>query len=213
MELREAIRRRRMIRHYLPDQPVTEQQVETILAAAIRAPSAGNSQGWDFLVLSDTASRDAFWDAATEELSSPDRWLNAMVQAPLLILCLSHKGAYLERYAEADKGWTDLDEARWPVPYWDIDTGMAAMLMMLTCTDLGLGSCFFGVPPEAHDAVHATFAIPRDRTIVGVLSVGHEATTVPGPSGEPVPAPRSPSLRRPKRGLDEVMHRGRFGSR
>lgn len=202
-----------MVRHYLPDRPVTGDQTEAILAAAIRAPSAGNSQGWDFLVLAGPQQRSAFWAAATDELSEPDRWLAGMVRAPLLIVCLSHKDAYLRRYAEPDKGWTDLDEARWPVPYWDIDTGMAAMLMMLTCTDLGLGSCFFGVPPEAHDAVHTAFAIPHDRTIVGVLSVGYAAATVEGPAGTTVPAPRSPSLRRPKRGIEQVAHRGRFESR
>ena len=46
--------------------------------------------------------------------------------APVLILALSDKGAYLERYAEPDKGWTARDESAWPIPYWDVDTGMAA---------------------------------------------------------------------------------------
>ena len=59
--------------------------------------------------------------------------------------------AYLDRYAEPDKGWTDRDEARWPVPYWHIDTGMASLLMLLGAVDEGLGACFFGIPPE-HDA-------------------------------------------------------------
>ena len=71
-----------------------------------------------------------------------------MQRAPLLIVALSHRQAYLDRYAEADKGWTDKDEARWPVPYWHIDTGFAALLMLLTVVDEELGACFFGVPPE-----------------------------------------------------------------
>ena len=45
---------------------------------------------------------------------------------------------YLERYAEPDKGRTDRDEARWPVPYWDVDTGMAALHMLLTAVVLVL---------------------------------------------------------------------------
>ena len=48
-----------------------------------------------------------------------------MRRAPLLIVPLSNKDAYLDRYAEPDKGWTDRDESRWPVPYWDVDAGMA----------------------------------------------------------------------------------------
>jgi hypothetical protein len=37
-----------------------------------------------------------------------------------------------------------MSESHWPVPYWDIDAGMAALLMLLTAVD-GLGACFFGV--------------------------------------------------------------------
>ncbi len=61
---------------------------------------------------------------------------------------LSDRDAYLDRYAEPDKGWTDRDAARWPVPYWHIDTGMAAMLFLLGVQEAGLAACFFGVPPR-----------------------------------------------------------------
>ena len=44
-----------------------------------------------------------------------------------MIVPLASKDVYLSRYAEPDKGWTDLDEARWPVPYWYIDTGRPAL--------------------------------------------------------------------------------------
>ena len=74
-----------------------------------------------------------------------------MSRAPVVIVALSCKAAYLDRYAEPDKGWTDRDETRWPAPYWDIDTGMAALLVLLTAVDEGLGACFFGVPPERID--------------------------------------------------------------
>jgi nitroreductase len=119
----------------------------------------------------------------------------------VLVLCCSDEGAYLRRYAEPDKGWTDMDEARWPVPYWDIDTGMAALLMLLTAVDEGLGGLFFGVPPESHEDVHEAFAIPHDRSIVGVVAIGHPLASTPG----------SPS-RRPRRPLSEVVHAGRFGA-
>ena len=41
--------------------------------------------------------------------------------------------------AAADKGWTDRDESRWPVPYWYIDTGFTALLILLAVVDEGLG--------------------------------------------------------------------------
>jgi nitroreductase len=200
MELSEAIRRRRMVRAYDADRPVPDDVVDLLLHNAIRAPSAGFSQGWDFLVLRRSADREMFWSATAESDEPPDSWLAGMHDAPLLIVCLSDRDTYLDRYAESDKGWTDRDPGRWPVPYWDVDTGMAALLILLTAVDAGLGSCFFGVPPLAHESLRAAFAIPANRTPVGVVSVGY-----------PAPDRPSPSLRRGRRGLDEVAHEGRFG--
>ncbi len=200
MELNEAIRRRRMVRAYDASRPVPDEAVDALLHNAIRAPSAGFSQGWDFLVLRTPEDRERFW-AASREPGEPDSWLRGMQDAPLLIVCLSDKQTYLDRYAEPDKGWADRDESRWPVPYWDVDTGMAAMLMLLTAVDSGLGSCFFGVPPERHDELREAFDIPADRTPVGVVGVGYARPDRP-----------SPSLKRGRRGLDQVAHEGRFGT-
>src|SRR5206468_5935567 len=119
-----------------------------------------------------------------------------MLHAPLLVVCLSDKQRYLERYAEPDKGWTDRDESRWPVPYWDIDTGFAALLMLLTAVDAGLGAVFFGVFDQAK--LRATFAIPDEYTAVGVIAVGY-----PKPTDRP-----SPSLKRGHRAAAEVVRRG-----
>lgn len=200
MELTDVIRRRRMVRAYDPDRPVSSDVVTRLLDHATRAPSAGFTQGWDFVVLRESAARQAFWDATSEDDGEPDAWLRGLMTAPLLIVCLSDKGAYLDRYAAPDKGWTDRDEARWPVRYWDVDTGMAALLMLLTAVDADLGGCFFGVPPERHEALRTALGIPAGRTPVGVVSIGHPAADR-----------RSPSLRRGRRTLGEVAHEGRFG--
>jgi nitroreductase len=117
----------------------------------------------------------------------------------VLVVALSCKRAYLDRYAETDKGWTDRDEARWPVPYWHIDTGMAALLMLLTVTDEGLGACFFGIPPERTAAFRKEFGVPDDHTPIGVVAIGH-----------PAPDRPSPSLKRGRRGTDVVVHRGQW---
>jgi nitroreductase len=199
VEFSDVVRRRRMVRDYDPDRPVPEEVRERLLAHALRAPSAGFSQGWAFLVLETPEERARFWTATTDD-GPADRWLTRMRRAPLLIVPMSDKSAYLDRYAEADKGWTDRDEARWPVPYWDVDAGMASLLMLLTAVDEGLGACFFGIPPERLDAFRAAFGVPAAFRPVGCLSIGY-----PGTDDR-----RSPSLRRGRRGVEEVVHRGRW---
>ncbi|MGH8961465.1 MAG: nitroreductase family protein [Jatrophihabitantaceae bacterium] len=199
MELIDAVRQRRMVRSYDAERPVPRQTVDELLRLAIRAPSAGHTQGWHFLVLDDITSRSSFWAATSDGESDP--WLSRMQTAPVLIVCLSDKRAYLDRYAEPDKGWTDRDEARWPVPYWHIDTGMAAMILLLAAQDAGLAACFFGVPGAQWPALREAFAVPERLEPVGVVSLGH-----------PAPDLRSPSLRRGRRGLDQVVSYGSFTS-
>ena len=89
-------------------------------------------------------------------------WLAGMRTAPVVIVPLSNKDAYLDRYAQPDKGWTDRDETRWPVPYWHIDTGMATLLILQTAVDEGLGACFFGITPDRIDAFREEFGVPPD---------------------------------------------------
>lgn len=193
------VRARRMVRNYDPDRPVSRETIEQLLQLAIRAPSAGYSQGWQFLVLDAQPDRERFWQLSTEG-GEPDSWLRGMQSAPVLILALSDKDAYLDRYAQPDKGWTDRDEAHWPVPYWDIDTGMASLLVLLGAVDAGLAGCFFGVPPRYHAAVKDGFGIPDRLRIVGVVSLGYG-----------LPDRKSPSLKRGRRGLDQVLSYGRMG--
>ncbi len=204
MELSEVVRRRRMVRRYLPE-PVDPAAVDRMLAAAVRAPSAGFTQGWAFLVLDRPDDVDRFWQVTTppERLAEPDTWLRGMRTAPVLIVPLSSKAAYLGRYAEPDKGWTDEEEARWPVPYWHVDVGMASLLALLTAVDEGLGAAFFGVPGEGVDPLREAFGIPGEYAPVGAIAVGH-----PAPPSEKAAA-GSPSRRR-RRPLDEVVHRGRW---
>src|SRR3712207_6816359 len=134
-----------MVRTYDPERPVPPEIVDKLLRHALRAPSAGFSQGWGFLVLQKPEDRELYW-SVTASGGPADSWLQRMRTAPLIIVALSNKSVYLDRYAQADKGWTDRDESRWPVPYWDVDTGFAALLMHLTAVNEELGSLFFGLP-------------------------------------------------------------------
>ncbi len=200
MEFTEAVRRRRMARDFDPERPVPEQVLARAFDHATRAPSAGFSQGWDFVLLTDPGDRTRFWATTTDPAAEPDRWLRGVRRAPCLIICCSDPDAYLDRYAEPDKGWVDRSSARWPIPYWDTDTAMAALLILLTATDAGLGGLFFGVPAERHDAVRAAFGIPARHRLVGMIALGH-----------PVAGPPGRGARRGRRRPDEVVHRGRFG--
>ena len=201
MEFRDVVRRRRMVRNFTTD-PVDPAVVDRLLEHAVRAPSAGFSQGWAFLVLDEPADVDRFWAATTDQGEEPDAWLRGMRRAPVLIIALSSRQAYLSRYAEPDKGWTDQDEGRWPVPYWHIDTGMASLLMLLTAVDEGLGACFFGIEPDRLPAVRAAFAIPDDHTPIGVVAVGHRDRDL-----------LSGSAGRGRRPRHDVVHRGRWTAR
>jgi nitroreductase len=213
MEFADVVRRRRMVRRFDPDRAVAPSALEAVLYAAQRAPSAGFSQGWDFVVLAEAADRSRFWAATRDPapnadadagsdaspVAAPDGWLAGVSAAPVLVLCLSDPDTYLDRYAEPDKGWADRDPARWPVPYWDVDTGMAAMLMLLAAVDQGLGALFFGIPPARHASVRLAHGIPENRRLVGVVALGHELRRTEGSSRT-----------RPRRAPADVVHWGHF---
>jgi nitroreductase len=197
VEFQDVLLRRRMVRAYDPGRTVPAEIRERLLENALHAPSAGFSQGWAFLVLESPEERERFWSSTTDEGESEDSWLTGMRTAPLIIVSLSNRSAYLDRYAEPDKGWTDRDESRWPVPYWHIDTGFASLLILLSAVDSGLGACFFGIPPDRFDAFRAAFRVPSEFTPIGAMSIGYRA-----------PDRKSPSLRRGRRPVSEVVHRG-----
>ena len=169
MEFTEVVRRRRMVRRFTGE-PVPQPSLDRILANAVRGPSAGFSQGQAFLVLTGPDLAE-FWKVIGE----PDS--QTAENAPLIIVPLSCKRVYLDRYALPDKGWTDRDEARWPVPFWHIDTGMAALLILQTAVDEGLGAVYFGIVPEAVEPFRNRFGVPADYEPIGAIAVGYDAET------------------------------------
>jgi nitroreductase len=194
MEFQDVVRHRRMVREYDTGRPVPPEIVDRIVRNGLRAPSAGFSQGWGFLVL-DNEKDVARFRAAARPDEQPERWFAANVEAPLLIVALSNKDVYLDRYAQQDKGHEDRSEAWWPTPYWDVDTGFAALMMLLTAVDAGLGACFFGLPKERIDPFRAEFGVPPALHPVGAVSIGY--------SDEP---PRD--LRARRRATGDVVRRG-----
>lgn len=109
--------------------------------------------------------------------------------------------AYLDRYAEPDKGWTDRDPGRWSAPYWFVDAGMATHALLLAAVNAGLGASFFGVPPDRVSPVRAAFAVPPEQLSIGVVALGHPA---------PDSGVRGSAVRRPRRPRAELVHHGRW---
>jgi nitroreductase len=194
MEFQDVVRHRRMVRHYDMSRPVPTAAVERMTANALRAPSAGFSQGWGFLVLDRPEDVARFRKASTPPVDAGN-WFAATFEAPVVIVPCSNKDAYLDRYAEPDKGFVDRSDAWWPAPYWDIDTGFAAMNILLTAVDEGLGACFFGIPIDRIEPVREEFAIPAVFRPIGAITVGY-----------PDEPPRDLAHRR--RSTDQVIHRG-----
>lgn len=206
MEFAEVVRRRRMVRAYT-DEPVDPAVVERALDHATRAPSAGFSQGWAFVVLDTPDGVRRFWAASTDDVDRPDRWLAGMMRAPVVVVPCSVKAAYLERYAESDKArspWAG--RADWPVPYWHLDTAMAALLVLQTVTDAGLGACFFGIVPDREVEVRRALGLPDsgDPHPIGAITIGHPAPRSTGARGSAGRRRRTP--------WREVAHRGRYGA-
>jgi nitroreductase len=159
MEFQDVVTKRKMIRRYEPDRTVPHEILEQIMRNAVRAPSAGFAQGWGFLVLDTAEAISRFRQAATP-VEESEQWFAAQVTAPVIVIPMANKDVYLDRYTLPDKGFTDRRDEWWPAPYWDIDAGFGALLILLSAVDHGLGACFFGIPRSRLDDVRETFAIP-----------------------------------------------------
>jgi nitroreductase len=201
MEFSEVIRKRKMVRAYT-DEPVDAAVQDAILAAANRAPSAGFSQGYALLTLEGADQLGPFWQLMStyhgdEANAGPS--FDPVTRAPLVVVPLSCKDIYLDRYARADKGWTDRDEAHWPVPYWDIDTGFTALLMLLAAVDAGLGALFFGIPPMLISDFRELYGVPETYLPIGAVAIGHpDPEADGGGSGRVIK----------RRSLDDLVHVG-----
>ena len=206
MEFEDVVRKRRMIRDYRPD-PVDSALVDMILDLGRRVPSAGFSQGIDFVVLEGPAQTARFWDCTlpTEKRASFP-WPGLLV-APVLVLPMADQRAYLSRYSEPDKRHAGLgdDADAWPVPYWHVDTGMAAMVVLQAAVDNGLGALFFGIFSN-EDTLLRELGVPPDVRPIGAIALGY-------PTDEALARTREASAKsRPRRRLDEVIHRNGWNS-
>lgn len=187
-----------MCRSFL-ERPVDPTALDRALALATRAPSAGNTQGWAFVVLEGQETAK-FWEHEAESswLAHPSH--PGLLNAPVIVLPLASKLSYLERYSEPDKANVGAQRvAEWAVPYWLVDTAFATMLLLLGLTEEGLGTLFFALQRPAKPLLQA-LGVPEGWEPLGAVAVGW-------PSTDDRP---STSASRPRRPVAQVVHRGHW---
>jgi nitroreductase len=187
MEFRDVLRHRRMVRRF-DQRPVPPEVIDRILDVARRAPSAGFSQGVDFVVLDTPETVAEFW-RITDDPAFPADPEEIAVGPTVIVLPIADKRPYLARYAEPDKIAFGLDrEERWPVKFWEIDAAMASMLALLAAVDEGLGG----------RELLERFGVPDGIRPIGVLGFGFRADD---------DAPTGSGSARRRRPLAEQVHR------
>ena len=173
MELADILRRRRMVRSYLPD-PVPREVVERIISTVRRAPSGGFSQGHRLVVVTEPEAR-----AELARLAGEDEYVKAgghawISTAPVHVFVGTREESYHERYRQPDK-LRDGEEIGWPAPYWYVDAGAAFMLLQLAAIDEGLAAGVYGVLAEQVPGVKSILGVPDDVHFVCLVTIGHPA--------------------------------------
>ena len=183
-----------MVRSF-ESRPLDRPTLERIVAAGLRAPSAGFTQGIDLLVLDTPERTSRYWDVALDGVDRRHFPWPGLLHAPLLVVVVSSEEAYRRRYCEPDKGG---DDPAFEVPWWHVDAAFAALLLQLAAVDAGLGSLFF----KAHGGagLRRAFGIPDACAPVGTVAVGHAAPD----------RPSSSVMTRRRRAPEDVLHRGRW---
>jgi len=143
----ETIFSRRSIRKYTAD-PVSGGDIQTLLEAAMAAPSANNSQPWHLVVTTERQTLDA--------LAEAHPYGKMLSRAPLAIAVCGDPAASA---------------------YWEQDCSAATQNLLLAATALGLGAVWLGVHPrEARvAAVRQALGIPPAIVPLNVISIGHPA--------------------------------------
>ncbi len=149
MDVLEAIHTRRSIRKYEEGRDISEEQVRTLLAAAMTAPSAGNAQPWHFVVVRDPAIR--------ERLSRTHPYVGMAATAPVVVVVCAEPA--LEKYPG----------------YWVQDCSAATQNLLLAACDLGLGTVWTGLYPmeERCKAVAEILNLPQGVIPLSLVPVGH----------------------------------------
>ena len=197
MELSEAVRRRRMTRNF-SGRPLDPDVVDTLLADALRAPSAGNTQGCELVVLTGPVETARYWEATTDEAwRSRSGRFEGLSRAPVVVLPFADPEAYAARYREPDKARPDGTPVEWVVPFWFVDAAHLSMTLLLGAADRRIGAAFLG-NFRGEESLRTALGVPERFRWLGAVLLGEAAR----------PDPPSTSLARGRRPFAEVVHRG-----
>ena len=154
MEAIEAIHGRRSIRSYT-DEPVSEEDIEILLKAAMAAPSAGNQQPWHFVVIDDREVLDA--------IPEYHQYAAMLQEAPLAIAVCG-----------------DVEEEKHE-GFWVQDCSAAIENLLLAAHSRGLGAVWLGVHPDASRVrgLRKLLDLPDSVVPLAVISIGHPAEEKP----------------------------------
>ena len=147
METMDAIRARRNTRSYLPD-PVAEADLLRIAEAGWRAPSAGNRQHWEFIIVTD---RDQLQALSTV-------WRGAVHLAGAAAAIALIAPVYDDEHSKLVSQY---------------DLGQATYAMMLAAADLGIGTGHSSVGEQA--LARSILGVPDDHEVAYLLSIGYPA--------------------------------------
>jgi nitroreductase len=188
-----------MTRAFIPE-PINDDVLHALIDLALRAPSAGKTQGTHFVVLAGDDVVDFWNDTLPSEKRATFRW-KQLLDAPVIILPFVDPLAYVARYAEPDKQATGLGEGMhaWPTPYWTVDGSFAVMSLLLAAHDAGLGALFFAVF-NGEQQLRKRLGVPEHVQLLGAIAVGRAV-----PSDE-----KGRSAARPRIPTEEAIHRSRW---
>ena len=189
-----------MVRSFSTE-PVDSAVVDRILLAALRSPTAGNTRGTAWVVLEGPEQTAVYCDTTTDEewRNTHNGLVRRLGRAPVVLLAYLSPGAYVARYAEADKVAAGLggSEDAWPVPYWFGDAAFGVMAVLLGAVDAGLGACFLGAFRGVAELA-TRLGVPQGWQLFCAIVLGH-------PDGSDH---RSPSLDRDRPTRAGRIHRG-----
>ncbi len=161
MEFSELLYKRRSVRAFT-DRELTRDEVDKLLTAATRAPSACNMQSWHFYAVTDKAVKEKFSDFCAAWAAT----------APVIFVVCTDGEAITARFGERARLFTYQD------------TALAAENLLLEAADMGFNGCFMG----AFDAnkCRALLNIPKEREIVAIIPVGEAKTEFPPRDRKPM---------------------------
>ena len=177
MEILEAILSRRSIRRYKSN-PVEDEKLKVMWESARLAPSGGNTQPWNFVIVRSDETRKQIVEACHRQ--------NWMLQAPVLLVCVADIRTRIKEQENIV-----LSETSPQVELKKIirDTAIAIEHLVLQAESLGLSTCW--VAYFEQEDIRPILSIPPDKYVVAVITVGY--------------ADESPRAR-PRRSLEEIIH-------